>query len=181
MRNEKLMDKPIFVGTVRILLGELMAILVVACLINVGLLQQAQAMTAAVAADWVVVQGLKGGELVQVDLFKGGKLSGSLDHVTPEGVFVKTASQIKEVERGNVRLLYTRGKSTKGKTTLIGAIAGAALGGVAGGLTMERESGYAGAVAGTVGVAALVGALVGRVVGSSGKRVLLYEAPTKPR
>jgi hypothetical protein len=150
-------------------------------LMLVALLYQQTCLAQADPGDWVLLQGLKGGERVQVDLFKGGKLTGTLHHVTPEAVFVQTAMRIREAERGNVRRLYTRGKSSKGRAALIGAGAGAAAGGIAGPLTMEHETGYGGAVAGTVVVAALIGALVGRAVGGSGKRVLLYEAPSKPR
>jgi hypothetical protein len=150
-------------------------------LMLVALLYQQTCLARVDPGDWVVVQGLKGGERVQVDLFKGGKLTGILHHVTPEAVFVQTAMEIREAERGNVRRLYTRGKSSKGRAALIGAGAGAAVAGIAGPRTMEHESGYGGAVAGTVVAGAVIGALVGLAVGSHGKRILLYKAPSKPR
>lgn len=127
-------------------------------------------------ADWAAVTGLAPGDRVQIDLFDGKTLSGTIDHTTSGSVFILGRNQVTEVPSNTVRRLYKTKKSGRLMPTLIGVAIGAGAGGIAAPFTMEHESGYAGAVAGTVALGGAIGGGVGYLVGASGKSTLIYKA-----
>lgn len=131
-------------------------------------------------ADWAAVESLAVGERIQVELSTGKVVSGRIDHVTPESVFVQHGTQTTEVRRQEVNRLYRQKSGAGAKWAAIGALIGAGVGGGAGAATLERESGFGGAIAGTVALGGALGAGAGYLLGR-GKSVLVYKAPSQKR
>jgi len=129
-------------------------------------------------ADWAAVEGLAAGERVEVELSTGKSVSGKIDHVTLESVFVQRGKKTTEVRRQEVSRVYRQKSGAGAKWAAIGALLGAGAGGGAGAASMERESGFGGAMAGTVVLGGALGAGAGYLLGH-GKSVLVYKTPSQ--
>ena len=136
--------------------------------------------TAAASSDWAVVQGLASGAGVRLDLKTGKSVSGAVDHVTADAVYLQTKKEAATINREEISRLYVKKKARSAMLILAGAGAGAAAGGAIGAKIMEKEKGYGGAVAGTVVLFSLIGAGVGALARGSGK-TLVYESPSSKR
>ncbi len=134
----------------------------------------------AASQEWAVVQGLAPGARVQVSLRDGKTVSGSIDHVTVDAVYLQTKKETVTISRDEISRLYVKKKQRSALIILAGAGAGAAVGGAVGAKLMENENGYAPAVAGSVALFALVGAGVGALARGSGQS-LVYKAASKKR
>ncbi len=135
-------------------------------------------LSAASPDGWAVVQGLAAGAHVRLDLKAGKTVKGSIDHVTPEAVYLKNEKAATAIPRDEISRLSVTKKKGWALPVLIGAGAGAAVGGAVAPKIMEHETGYGAAVAGTVVLFALVGAGVGCLVRGSAKS-LIYQAPAE--
>lgn len=146
-------------------------------LATVTMLSLLATQASAATSNWAVLQALGSGERIEVHLANGSKLSGELERVTPETLYVAVRSGTVGVPRAEVGRVYTKSKGNRLAAMLIGTAAGAGVGGGLGGRYMENETGYGGAVAGCVGLGALIGMGVGAAVSKGSKKTLVYEAP----
>jgi hypothetical protein len=125
--------------------------------------------------DWSAVEALATQDRIQVTLFNGNSITGTVDHVTSVALYVTRHKDTTEVRREDVRRVEKKKSGHALRWALVGAAAGAGAGGGIGAATMEKEPGRAGAIGGTVGLCALIGAGIGYFAGH-GHSTVIYEA-----
>ena len=137
-------------------------------------------------SDWAMVQELKPGDKVAIQLKSGASVKGAFEASTGTTLNVSVKTRTTVVDRNDVRKVYHVSGKSIARYTLIGAGIGAAGGAVAGaasggncnncwlgGAPSREETTLIGA-----GVFLLIGTGLGAILGVSGHRGdLIYEAP----
>jgi hypothetical protein len=135
--------------------------------------------------DWTMLQSLRPGDKISVQLKSDKTIKGEFDRSTDATLMVSVHSDIRSVDRNDVKQVHHISGDSVGKTTLtgtaVGAAAGAVTGAAVGGNCDEPSFGPCFS-RGTMAVAgamlfAIPGAVVGLVLGLYGHhRELIYEA-----
>lgn len=135
--------------------------------------------------DWTMLQSLRPGDKITVQLNDGKTVKGEFDRSTDAALMMSVRSGMTSVDRNDVKQVHLISGDSVGKTTLMGTAVGAAAGAVTGAAVGDNcNSSSFGpcfgrgvmAVAGAV-LFAIPGAVVGLVLGLHGHhRELIYEA-----
>ena len=142
----------------------------------------AQAQSAGAATgEWSALNAVTSGSKLVVKTKDGKSVEGRLSGVTDAALSLSVKGKPVDLKREDVQSVYSVGKKSATKATLIGmgvgAGAGAGIGAAADSTSDGFESIDHAVTAGLTVVGAGVGALTGYLIGRGGsKRVLIYEA-----
>jgi hypothetical protein len=134
--------------------------------------------TARPSGDWTIVELLKNGEKLSIELKNGKSIKGKLANVTDTGLSISEGKKTSSLSRDDVLRVYQVIGRTRGKSALRGAGIGGAIG-TGGGLIIylpARDDGLGVFVPilGAIGVG--IGAVVGLAFSDGQRRVLIYQA-----
>jgi hypothetical protein len=131
--------------------------------------------------DWSSLNSIASGSKLVVKTKDGKTVEGRLGGVTDAALSLSVKNRPADLRREDVQSVYTVGKGSGTKSTLIGMGVGAGAGAAIGGAASSQSDGFDkidhAVIAGLTVVGAGVGALTGHLLGrGAGKRVLVYEA-----
>ncbi len=134
--------------------------------------------TAKTPGDWTIVELLKNGEKLSIELKSGKRIKGKLTSVSQTGLSISEAGKTTDLSRDDVLRVYQVVGRTRGKSALRGAGIGGAIG-VSGGLIVylparDDNVGWVVPIFGALG--AVIGSGVGAAFSDGQKRVLIYQA-----
>jgi len=124
---------------------------------------------------WATVEQLAAGTKIQIQTEAIRSITGTVDHVSVDAIYLFTNSQTVEIRQAQVKRVYVLKKRSWFRPVLIGAGIGTAAAGIAAPRVIEHGIGYGAAVAGTICLGAVIGAGLGFVCRGSGKQ-LIYVA-----
>ncbi len=116
------------------------------------------------AANWANLNSLAPGSKIRVSLADGRSVRGFLQQVTPDTLSINAAQGQEALARQDVKRVQVKGRSHRGRNTLIGLAIGAAGGLAAGAAFDSRDPGDWFPNLGKVALTPL-GAIIGTVVG----------------
>ncbi|MCI0659959.1 MAG: hypothetical protein L0220_02690 [Acidobacteria bacterium] len=128
--------------------------------------------------DWTIVELLKKGEKLSVELKSGKNVNGKLASVSQTGLSISEGGKTTDLNRNDVSRIYQLVGRTRGKSALRGAAIGGAIG-LGSGLSiyLPARDDLVGWIAPAFGViGAGIGAGVGAVFSGAQKRILIYQS-----
>ncbi len=134
--------------------------------------------TSKAPGDWTIVELLKKGEKLSVEMKSGKSIKGELTSVSQIGLSISEGGKTTDLSRDDVSRVYQLIGRTRGKSALRGAGIGGAIG-VTGGLILYLPArddivGWIVPAFGAIGVG--IGAGVGAAFSGGQRRVLIYQA-----
>lgn len=134
--------------------------------------------------DWSAISSVATGSKLYVKLKDGKTVKGKLSGVTDTTLSLSVKGKPTDLRREDVQSVYSTGKKSATKATLIGMAVGAGAGAAIGAAASAGDEGFdkfdQAATAGLTVIGAGAGALTGYLIGRHNtRRVLIYEA-TRP-
>ena len=139
------------------------------------------AASARTAGDWSALNSVASGSKLVVKLKDGKTVEGRMGGVSDATLSLTVKGKPLDLRREDVQSVYSVGKGSATKATLIGMGVGAGAGAAIGAAADSSSDGFEGidhaVTAGLTVIGAGIGALTGHLLGRrGGKRVLIYEA-----
>jgi hypothetical protein len=130
------------------------------------------------SGDWTIVELLKNGEKLSIELKSGKSIKGKLANVTNTGLSISEGTKTSSLSRDDVLRVYQVIGRTRGKSALRGAGIGGAIGAGSGLIiylpARDDNVGVLVPIFGAIGAG--IGAGVGLAFSGGQRRVLIYQA-----
>jgi hypothetical protein len=147
-----------------------------------GLAGNASAQPSSSTGNWAGLNQVAPGAAIRVTLSGGRTVRGNLSGVTADSLAIQTGASHQALSRAQIRRVQLKGRSHRGRNTLIGLAVGAGAGLAIGAAVDRHDEGSYFNIAPNAGkevitpVGAIVGAIVGVLIPTGGWRDV-YRAP----